>query len=280
MKILITGAKGMLGAELVHFLQNKHEIIGMDKKDLDISNESIVNSVLFKIKPNIVINCGAMTDVDLCETEQDRAWRINTWGCRNLALSCQQIGCRLISFSTDYVFNGKKSLPYHEFDTADGGINIYGQTKFGGEQLISQICSDYLIVRVSWLYGHNGKNFVETMLDLASRHPKQINVVNDQIGNPTSTEAVANAVEGLLLRPDYSGIVHVTCEGQATWFDFAKEIFKLKGINQTLMPCTTDALPRPANRPKNSRLEKRILKLLDLPAMPDWRDALQKYLTN
>lgn len=280
MKILICGANGMLGSELEKRLKKSHEVLGLGKRELDICNKAMIKSAFNGFKPEVVINCSAMTNVDLCESERELAWKVNAWGCRNLAIVSEKLGCRLISFSTDYVFNGKKDRPYHEFDVADGGETIYGQTKFAGEQLIAQNCKNYLIARVSWLYGENGKNFVDTMLSLAKNKLSEIKVVNDQIGNPTSTNSVAVAVEGLLDRPDYRGIVHLTSEGEASWYAFAKEIFKMKGITQKVIPCTSLEFPRPAKRPSNSRLEKRVLELLDLPPMPEWRLELSNYLTS
>lgn len=276
MKIWIAGASGMLGSELASKLSS-HDLLLTGRSDLDISNENAVLNFCKKNKPDTVINSAAFTNVDACETEKEVAWRVNAWGCRNLALACNTVGTRLVNISTDYVFEGDGSRPYHEFDIANGGQTVYGQTKFAGEQFIRQLCPNHLIVRVAWLYGPNGKNFVNTMLSLAAKNLSEIKVVNDQIGNPTSTAAVANLIDNLL-NTDYRGIVHGTCEGSATWYDFAKAIFELSGVPQNVIPCTSKEFVRPAPRPRNSRLEKRVIRLLRLQSMPEWKEELANYL--
>lgn len=218
----------MLGTELASKLSS-HDLLLTGRSDLDISNENAVLNFCKQNKPDTVINSAAFTNVDACETEKDLAWMVNAWGCRNLALACSTVGSRLISISTDYVFEGDSSRPYHEFDVANGGKTVYGQTKFAGEQFIRQLCPNHLIVRIAWLYGSNGKNFVDTMLSLAEKNLSEIKIVNDQIGNPTSTSAVTYLIKDLL-RTDYKGVVHGTCEGSATWYDFAKTIFELVWI--------------------------------------------------
>ena len=276
MKIWITGASGMLGTELASKLSS-HDLLLTGRSDLDISNENAVLNFCKQNKPDTVINSAAFTNVDACETEKDLAWMVNAWGCRNLALACSRVGSRLISISTDYVFEGDSSRPYHEFDVANGGKTVYGQTKFAGEQFIRQLCPNHLIVRIAWLYGSNGKNFVDTMLSLAEKNLSEIKVVNDQIGNPTSTSAVTYLIKDLL-RTDYKGVVHGTCEGSATWYDFAKTIFELSGLHQKVVPCTSKEFVRPAPRPSNSRLEKRVIQMLGLAPMPEWKEELAKYL--
>lgn len=276
MKIWIAGASGMLGSEFTSKLSS-HELLPTDHNDVDISNEKAVLSFCKQNKPDVVINSAAFTNVDACESEKDLAWKVNAWGCRNLALASHSEGSRLVSISTDYVFEGDSPRPYHEFDIANGGQTIYGQTKFAGEQFIRQLCPNHLIVRVAWLYGNNGKNFVNTMLSLAEKNLSEIKVVNDQIGNPTSTAAVASLIDNLL-NTDYNGIVHGTCEGSATWYDFAKAIFELSGTPQVVVPCTSKEFVRPAPRPRNSRLEKRVIQMLGLPPMPEWKAELAKYL--
>lgn len=276
MKIWIAGATGMLGSELASKLSS-HDLLLTGRNDLDISNEKTVLNFAKQNKPDVVINSAAFTNVDACETEKDQAWMVNAWGCRNLALACNNVQARLLSISTDYVFEGDSSRPYHEFDLANGGRTVYGQTKFAGEQFIRQLCPNHLIVRVAWLYGNNGKNFVNTMLSLAEKNLSEIKVVNDQIGNPTSTAAVANLINDLL-RTDFKGIVHGTCEGSATWYDFAKEIFELTRLPQKVVSCTSKEFVRPAPRPSNSRLEKRVIQMLGLSPMPEWKEELAKYL--
>ena len=169
--------------------------------------------------------------------------------------------------------------PYHEFDDANGGNTVYGQTKFAGEELIRRYMPNHVIARISWLYGAGGPSFVHAMMALADGSRPELKVVNDQIGNPTSTLAVAEGLRSILLTPEVVGTVHLTCEGEATWFDFAQEIFRLAGKSQKVIPCTTSEFPRPAPRPANSRLEKRMLKFYGLPAMPDWHDALREFMS-
>ena len=176
-------------------------------------------------------------------------------------------------FNRDYVFDGKLNRPYSEYDVPFGPLSVYGQSKLLGEQNIQNSCDNWVIVRVSWLYGEGGKNFVSTMLKAARSGLPEIKVVNDQIGNPTSTVSAAAAIERLL-ETDFRGIVHATCEGEASWFDFAQEIFRAAGINQKVVPCTTEEYPRPAPRPRNSRLENQVLRELQLPPMLDWRKEL------
>lgn len=266
----------MLGTELASKLSS-HDLLLTGRSDLDISNENAVLNFCKQNKSDTVINSAAFTNVDACETEKDLAWMVNAWGCRNLALACNTVEARLVSISTDYVFEGDSSRPYHEFDVPTGGQTVYGQTKFAGEQFIRQLCPNHLIVRVAWLYGNNGKNFVNTMLSLAEKNLSEIKVVSDQIGNPTSTAAVAKLINDLL-STDYRGIVHGTCEDHASWYDFAKAIFELSGIHQKVVPCTSKEFVRPAPRPSNSRLEKRVIQMLGLQPMPDWKKELAKYL--
>ena len=187
-------------------------------------------------------------------------------------------GVRLIAISTDYVFDGMLDRPYHEFDIASGGATVYGQSKFAGEEMIRHHCPNHVICRISWLYGAGGPSFVHTMMKLADGTRPELKVVADQHGNPTSTLAVAGKLRSLLERPELVGTFHMTCEGEATWFEFAEEIFRLAGKQQKVIPCTTQEFPRPAPRPANSRLEKRMLRLAGLPPMPDWHDALAEFM--
>ena len=185
---------------------------------------------------------------------------------------------RLIAISTDYVFDGGSGRPYHEFDRATGGHTVYGQSKFAGEEAVRTHCPNHVICRISWLYGHGGPSFVHAMMSLADGTRPMLKVVADQHGNPTSTTAVARQLRNILANPQLVGTFHLTCEGEATWFDFAQEIFRLAGKDQAVSPCRTDEFPRPAPRPKNSRLDKMMLRLAGLPPMPDWRDALAEFM--
>ena len=279
MKIVITGGKGMLGRTLQKVLSN-HELIIADLPEWDITAPDGFNSNLRNAKPDAVIHCAAMTAVDRCESEPDMAYKLNAVGSMNVAAACHRNAVKLIAISTDYVFDGDLERPYHEFDAAGGARTVYGASKFAGEEMIRRHCPNHLICRISWLYGNSGPSFVHSMLKLADGTRPVLKVVADQHGNPTSTLAVARKLRELLELPSLVGTFHLTCEGEATWAEFAEEIFRLSGIKQQIQPCTTEEFPRPAPRPLNSRLEKRMLRLCGLPPMPDWHDALAESLKN
>ena len=278
MKILLTGGNGMLGRTLRHQWQD-FDVVSTDLPDADITNAAGIDKIISGIKPDAVVHCAAMTAVDKCESEQETAYRLNAFGSGNVAAACYRHNVRLIAISTDYVFDGSLNRPYHEFDNANGGNTVYGQTKFAGEELIRRYMPNHVIARISWLYGAGGPSFVHAMMALADGSRPGLKVVNDQIGNPTSTLAVAEGLKSILLAPEVVGTVHLTCEGEATWFDFAQEIFRLAGKSQKVIPCKTSEFPRPAPRPANSRLEKRMLKFYGLPAMPDWHEALREFMS-
>ena len=277
MKLLITGGKGMLGRTLQDEFRDCDVVIA-DLPEVDITDASGFDKFLAEHKPDAVIHCAAMTAVDKCESEVEFAYRLNAFGTANVAAACHRHGVRLIAISTDYVFDGDSDRPYNEFDRATGGATIYGKSKFAGEEAVRTHCPDHVICRISWLYGHGGPSFVHAMMSLADGTRPMLKVVADQHGNPTSTAAVARQLRIILAKPGLVGTFHLTCEGEATWFEFAQEIFRLAGKNQAVSPCTTDEFPRPAPRPKNSRLDKMMLRLAGLPPMPDWRDALAEFM--
>ena len=278
MKILLTGGKGMLGRTLVRELGGDFEVIATDLPEADITDENAIDAVIAQYAPEAVIHCAAMTAVDKCETERDLAFRLNARGSANVAAACRRQGVRLIAISTDYVFEGDSDRPYNEFDRPTGGRTVYGQSKLAGEEAVRTLCPNHVIGRISWLYGAGGPSFVHTMMNLADGTRPVLKVVADQQGNPTSTTAVARALRGILGRPNLCGTFHLTCEGEATWAEFAEEIFRLAGRQQKVQPCTTAEFPRPAPRPKNSRLEKMALRLAGLPPMPDWKEALAEVM--
>lgn len=279
-KVLVTGGKGMLGRTLAKELGGDFEIIPTDLPEADITDENTIDAVLRQHAPDAVIHCAAMTAVDRCETERDLAFRLNARGSANVAAACNRQGIRLIAISTDYVFDGKADRPYNEFDRPTGGDTVYGQSKFAGEEAVRTHCPDHVICRISWLYGSGGPSFVHAMMKLADGTRPALKVVADQRGNPTSTLAVARALRHILRRPNLRGTFHMTCEGEATWCEFAEEIFRLAGIDQRVVPCTTEEFPRPAPRPKNSRLDKMALRLAGLPPMPNWQDALAEFMAS
>ena len=277
MKLLITGGKGMLGRTLQQEFRDC-ELVIADLPEADITDPAGFDAFLAQAAPDAVIHCAAMTAVDKCETEIDLAYKLNAFGTANVAAACHRHGVRLIAISTDYVFEGSSDRPYSEFDLPSGGNTVYGKSKFAGEEAVRRHCPDHVICRISWLYGPGGPSFVHAMMKLADGTRPELKVVADQHGNPTSTLAVARQLRNILDRRELVGTFHMTCEGEATWAEFAAEIFHLAGKDQKIVPCTTEEFPRPAPRPKNSRLEKMMLRLAGLPPMPDWREALAEFM--
>ena len=268
----------MLGRTLVSELSGDFETIATDLPEVDITDEKSIESAIAKHAPDAVIHCAAMTAVDRCESERELAFRLNETGSANVAAACRRHGVRLVAISTDYVFDGDADGPYSESDIPTGGRTVYGQSKFAGEEAVRRLCPDHVVARISWLYGSGGPSFVHAMMSLADGSRPILKVVADQHGNPTSAIAVARALRGILLRPELRGTFHLTCEGEASWADFAEEIFKRAGICQKVQRCTAEEFPRPAPRPKNSRLEKAALRLAGLPPMPEWKDALAEFM--
>jgi len=275
MKLFLTGGKGMLGRTLQRRFQ-QHELFIADLPEIDIVDGRCVEQAMTAFKPDVVIHCAAMTHVDACETECDKAYRINALGSACVARAAERCRARLIAISTDYVFDGSLERPYHEFDSPSPRT-VYGASKLAGEEAVRRHCPDHTIVRIAWLYGEEGPSFLHTMLKLGAQEGVPLKVVDDQFGNPTSTDAVAGLLERLLETP-VPGVVHGSCEGETSWFGFARAIFGKRHLKRELIPCATADFPRPAPRPANSRLEKRMLRLAGLPPMPHWQEALEKYL--
>jgi dTDP-4-dehydrorhamnose reductase len=275
-RILITGGGGLLARSLARLLQAA-ELLAPPRCDLDITDRAAIDRVLASWEPRTVINCAAMTAVDTCESRAADAHAANAKGPANLANLCGGRGIRLIHFSTDYVFAGDLDRPYHEQDIP-APRTVYGQSKLAGEEAVRAHCPDHLISRIAWLYGPGGPSFLHTMLRLGREAGPALAVVDDQIGNPTSTDAVAAALLPLLDHP-LRGTVHLTCEGEVTWYGFAQAIFARCGLTRGLRPCTTAEYPRPAPRPANSRLDKRALRQARLPAMPTWQESLDRFLS-
>lgn len=276
MKILITGCDGQLGKELRKLFSNdkKYEVVSVNKKQLDICNFEDLRIFIVKHKFDVVINCGAYTKVDLCETNKETAFLVNAIGAKNIAIVCEQIKAKVVYVSTDYVFDGESDSPYCEYDKVNP-TSIYGKSKALGEEYTSNFSSRYFIVRTAWLYG-DGDNFVNTMIKL-SESRDSLNVVNDQIGNPTSTKDLAICIRNLINTQNY-GIYHGTCNGSCSWYDFALKIFELKGIDIKVNPVTSKEYNRAAIRPKYSTLDNFMLRLNGLDNFRNWEDALIQHL--
>ena len=276
MKIVITGAKGQLGSELINQLKENviYDIIPTDREKLNIIDIENVHEFILSNKPDVVINCAAHTAVDLCETDIENAYKINAIGPRNLAIVCEKIGAKFVQVSTDYVFDGTGKRPYKEDDETCPN-SIYGASKLMGEQFTKEFCSKYFIVRTAWLYGR-GNNFVRTMIKLAENN-RELNVVNDQFGSPTSTVDLAKVIINLINTEHY-GTYHGTCEGQCSWYDFAKKIFEINNIDIKVNPVTSEEFKRSAPRPKYSVLDNFMLNLIDLNSFRNWEESLKEYL--
>ena len=281
MKILLTGCGGQLGRELTRQLkQQGTPFAGYDIPEFDITDKAAMAAIIDRENPDVVINCGAMTNVDGCETQEAAATAINGEGPGKLAELCAERDIVLVHVSTDYVFDGKgisengEVRPYTEADPIDPQT-VYGKSKALGEKLVKENAKKYFIVRTAWLYG-DGHNFVKTMLKLSENHDK-LTVVADQVGSPTSTVDLARAILALI-ETDAYGIYHGTCEGMCSWYDFACEIFKLKGIDIDVAPVTSEEYPSKTPRPKYSVLENAGLNALGLNVFRPWRDALVDYL--
>ena len=278
MKVLITGAKGMLGQDMVaEFQRRDYEVHAADHKALDITDIHAVRKVIEALRPDVVVNCAAYTNVDKAESEPEVAMRVNGLGPRNLALACEATGAVLLHISTDYVFDGQKDGPYEIWDTPNP-INVYGKSKLWGENYVRSLMHRYFIVRTSWLFGKGGRNFVTTMLELAKRG-EPIRVVNDQRGCPTYTVDLARACAELVESGCF-GIYHVTNQGATTWYEFAREIFMQSGLNVRVEPIVTVQFSRPASRPQNSELGSYPLLETVGYILPAWQAAIQDYVTH
>lgn len=284
-RLLITGCRGQLGTDLLQILSRDYEVIGIDLPEIDILNEAALFDIVQQAKPAVVIHPAAYTDVDGCESKRELAMAVNGEGTRNVARACEAAHARLIYYSTDYVFDGSKSTAYLETDSTSPAT-IYGESKLAGEKAIAEELKNYAIMRIAWLYGAHGNNFVKTMTNLGkkqieareSAQPYQsLKVVDDQHGNPTWTVDVVNQTRALI-ESDQIGIFHATSEGETTWYQFAKDIFRLGGLEVEIIPCTTEQFPRPASRPRMSALINARLNQLGSNRMRPYIDALEEFL--
>ena len=294
MKILITGSNGQLGNELQKIVSTgkaeigavseeikNAEVFAMDVDILDITNLEQVKKVLNEVKPDVVINCAAATNVDGCEANQDLAFKINSLGPRNLAMVAEELGAKIVQVSTDYVFSGVGEAPLKECDLV-APVSVYGKTKLLGEEFVRDFSTKYYIVRTAWLYGYVGHNFVYTMMKLG-KDRDTLNVVNDQLGNPTHANDLAYHILKLIQTEEY-GVYHCTGKGECSWYNFASEIMKLSGRNCTVNPCTSEEYksmyPNSADRPAYSSLDNMMLRCTVGDEMRDWKDAIKTFMDN
>ena len=276
MKVLVTGVKGQLGYDVVNELKKRNiEAVGVDIDEMDITDASSVDKVIKDASPDAVIHCAAYTAVDAAEDNVDICRKVNKDGTQNIATVCKELDIKMIYISTDYVFDGEGTRPWEPDDKPDP-LNVYGLTKYEGEVAVTSTLSKYFIVRIAWVFGVNGKNFIKTMLNLAKTHDS-LTVVNDQFGSPTYTYDLARLLVDMVLTDKY-GIYHATNEGIITWYDFACEIFKTAGLNVKVSPVPASEYPAKAKRPSNSRMSKQKLVDNGFELLPTWQDALERYI--
>jgi dTDP-4-dehydrorhamnose reductase len=275
MRICITGSEGMLGFDLAKRLRRKYEVIGVDIDDFDIVHDNFADFLL-KNKPDFLFHLAAYTNVDGAEEEKRNAYDVNVLGTRNVVTACRVLDIPLVFLSTDYVFDGRKKGSYEVYDEANP-INFYGVTKREAEKIVTNTLRKFFLVRTSWLFGSNGKNFVKTILSL-SRERESIDVVDDQRGSPTYTKDLALSLEYFIPSERY-GVYHITNSGVCTWYDFAKTILSFIGSNTIVNPVKSESFPRPAKRPRNSVLKNKEFEEIFGHTMPSWNNAVRRYLT-
>ncbi len=277
MKILITGAAGMLASDLLPILSSEHDVVGLTRQQLDITDTTSLRDTLKSLSPEVVVNCAAYTKVDLAETERQKAFMVNGIGVYNLSVVCSELDIILCHISTDYVFDGQSQRAYTPFDPTRA-VNFYGLTKLAGEKYIQWNMKRFYIVRTSWLYGVKGNNFVKTILRLAKER-NQLRVVSDQRGSPTWTVTLARGIKRIIESGHY-GIHHVTdkTEGGISWYEFAREILKYASVDCEVIPIKTEEYPTPAQRPSYSVLDTFFTEVSTGFVPPDWRESLKNML--
>ena len=276
MKILVTGITGQLGHDVMKELAARgHEAIGASRKEFSLTDFDAARAFLEQAKPDAIIHCAAYTAVDKAEDEKDQCMIVNGGATRNLATIARDLGAKFVYISTDYVFPGTGEQAY-DVDAPKGPTNAYGLSKLAGEEAVQELLEKYFIVRISWVFGVNGKNFIKTMLKLAETY-NALTVVDDQIGSPTYTADLARLLVDMVESDKY-GVYHATNEGSCSWADFAKEIFRQAGKDVTVTPVPSSAYPTKATRPKNSRMSKAALDAAGFCRLPTWQDALSRYL--
>jgi len=276
MRILVTGVKGQLGHDVMNELAKRgHEGIGVDIEEIDITDPIAVEQGIREANVEAVIHCAAYTAVDAAEDNIEVCRRVNAQGTENIAKVCRSLDLKMMYISTDYVFDGEGERPW-EPDDPRHPLNVYGQTKCEGEMAVEKYLEKYFIIRIAWVFGINGKNFIKTMLKLGETHDS-LTVVNDQIGSPTYTFDLARLMVDMI-ETDRYGRYHATNEGLCTWYEFACEIFRQAGMNVKAAPVTSDQYPSRAKRPHNSRMNKDKLDKEGFKRLPPWQDALARYL--
>lgn len=276
MRILVTGVKGQLGYDVVNELEKRgHTAIGVDVEEMDITDAAAVEKEMKADSLDAVIHCAAYTAVDAAEDNRELCMRVDAEGTRNIARVCRELDLKMMYISSDYVFDGEGERPW-EPDDARNPLNVYGESKYQGELAVEEYLDRYFIVRIAWVFGVNGKNFIKTMLNLAKTHD-EINVVNDQTGSPTYTYDLAVLLADMVETEKY-GRYHATNEGLCTWYEFAKEIFSQAGVDVKVNPVTSGEFPAKAKRPHNSRMDKSRLTENGFTPLPAWQDALKRYL--
>lgn len=277
MKVLVTGYKGQLGFDVVNELKKRgHEAIGVDIQEMDITDKASVESVITETAPDAVIHCAAYTAVDAAEEQEELCRKVNALGTEYIAKVCGRMDIKMMYISTDYVFNGQGERPWEPDDPREP-MNVYGQTKYEGELAVEKYVKKFFLVRIAWVFGVNGKNFIKTMLRLGEEKGA-VGVVADQVGSPTYTYDLARLLVDMIETEQY-GRYHATNEGLCSWYEFAVEIFRQAGMNQVqVTPLTSDQFPAKAKRPMNSRMSKEKLDEKGFQRMPSWQDALSRYL--
>ena len=276
MRIVIVGARGMLGTDLMRAFSGRGELTGLDIDELDITDEAQCRVRIAQLSPGVIINAAAMTRVDDCESREDEAFRVNALGAGNLAGAASEVGARLVHYSTDYIFDGSKQGPYLEEDPTSP-LGVYGRSKLQGEELVRARCPEHLIIRTAWLFGRHGPNFIRTILT-AAQSGRQLRVVNDQLGSPTCTVDLADH-SVRLVEAGCRGTYHVTNSGSCTWYGLARFALDCAGMGGvSVEPVTTAEYPRPARRPANSVLANAHLLMEGFPALRHWTEAVRDYV--
>lgn len=276
MRVLVTGVKGQLGYDVVKDLEKRgHQPIGVDREEMDLMDNEAIRTFIMNLKPEAIIHCAAYTAVDKAEEDVNTCYQINAEAVKVIAECTKELDVKLIYISTDYVFDGTKEGEYVETDMPNP-INVYGASKLKGEQYVQTLLEKYYIVRISWVFGVNGNNFIKTMRRLGSERD-ELNIIHDQVGSPTYTADLAPLLVDMMETDKY-GIYHATNEGTCSWYEFANEIFKQSNIEVQTSPITTNQYPTAAKRPMNSKMSKAKLKESGFKSLATWEKALEDYI--